>query len=167
MPKTVLTVNTKTAAIAFVMGATLISAPNWVTQQAPELQILSSTQICETAMPLLGFETLVGADIAALIKFRDLLRDWKRQRGATSSITAMSMLRPYQQIIGMGLDALPLILAELRSEADDPDQWFWALSIIAEANNLTPPQIGAHIQGDYQAMAQVWLDWGESHGYAG
>lgn len=167
MPKRVLTVNTKTAAVAFVMGATLISAPNWVTQQGNELQIISSTQICTTALPASGgFETIVGADIAALVKFRDLSLEWKRQRGATSSITAMSMLRPYQQIIGMGPDALPLILAELKGEADDPDQWFWALSIIAEANNLTPPLIGAHIQGDYQALAQVWLEWGEHQGYA-
>jgi len=83
-----------------------------------------------------------------------------------SSITGMSMLRPYQQIIGMGKDALPFILAELKEEADDPDQWFWALSIIAEANDLIPPQIGANVQGDYQAMAQVWLEWGGQQGYA-
>lgn len=165
MPRNILNVNTKTAAVAIMMGATLVSTSSWVTPQAAELQMLSSTQRSEMAMPLLGFEKLINADIAALIKFRDLSQEWKKQRGAMSSITAMSMLRPYQQIIGMGSDALPFILAELRREADDPDQWFWALSTIAEANNLAPPQIGVNIQGDYQAMAQVWLEWGESHGH--
>jgi hypothetical protein len=33
----------------------------------------------------------------------------------------MAMLPPYQQIIGMGPPAVPLILEELRRE---PDQWF-------------------------------------------
>lgn len=165
MGKNVLTVNTMTAA-AFVMAGTLLSSPSWVAQQAPYTQIGSNVQVVETALPLLGCEIIVGADIAAWVKFRKLRQEWIEQRGAMSSITAVSMLRPYQQIIGMGVDALALILAELKGEGDDPDQWFWALSIIAEANNLEPPQIGAHIQGDYQAMAQLWLEWGESHGYA-
>jgi len=165
MPKNILNVNTKTAAVAFFMGATLVSTSSWITPQAGELQMLPTTKI-EWRYRSIGVETFVNADIAALIKFRDLSREWKKQRGAMSSITGMSMLRPYQQIIGMGKDALPFILAELKEEADDPDQWFWALSIIAEANDLIPPQIGANVQGDYQAMAQVWLEWGGQQGYA-
>lgn len=165
MATNTLTVNTKTAAAAFVMGATLLSSPICVTQQNPTFQFASNVQIIDMAIPLLGFETIVGSDIAACLKFRNLHEEWKKQRGAMSSITAMSMLRPYQQIIGMGPDAIPLILNELKNEGDDPDQWFWALSIIAEANNLAPPLIDAQAQGDFQRMADAWLEWGQLHGY--
>lgn len=67
----------------------------------------------------------------------------------------------------MGRQAIPFILTELRAEGDDPDQWFWALNILAQANNLTPPKIAPEIVGDYQAMAQVWLEWGTQLRYVG
>ena len=41
----------------------------------------------------------------------------------------MTLLRPYQRIIGMGLPVVPLILEELERE---PDQWFWALEAITK-----------------------------------
>ena len=46
-------------------------------------------------------------------------------------LAQMAMLRPYQQIVGMGMIAVPLILEELHRE---PDQWFWALECITEEN---------------------------------
>jgi hypothetical protein len=101
------------------------------------------------------------------LRFQNLVDEWQRERGAMSSITEMSMLTPYQNIIGMGVDALPLILTKLKAEGDDPDQWFWALLTISEANDLNPPQIGEEDRGDFRKMAQIWLEWGKSQGYAG
>jgi hypothetical protein len=83
-----------------------------------------------------------------------------------SAIDDMSMLAPYQNIIGMGLDALPLILAQLKAEGDDPDQWFWALQTISEANDLEPPQVQPEDQGNFKKMADIWLAWSEAKGYA-
>jgi hypothetical protein len=163
MGKSVLTISTTAA--ASVIWATLVSSPLCFTQQVREIQAVSMTPFCE-ARPVYDFSIIVDTDIALRIKFGILREEWRNQRGAMSSITAMSMLRPYQKIIGMGPDAIPLILAELRAEGDDPDQWFWALSIIAEANNLTPPEIAPAHQGDYLAMALTWLGWGRSQGYA-
>lgn len=100
-------------------------------------------------------------------KFRQSVQQWREERGSMSSIDDMSMLTPYQNIIGMGTDALPLLLAQLKAEGDEPDQWFWALLTIAEANDLNPPQVAAEDQGDYQKMAKMWLEWGESRRYAG
>jgi hypothetical protein len=100
-------------------------------------------------------------------RFEALAQQWRAERGSMSSIDQMSILTPYQNIIGMGIDALPLILGRLRAEGDDPDQWFWALLTIAEANDLNPPQVAAEDQGNYQKMARAWLEWGESLGYAG
>lgn len=95
-------------------------------------------------------------------KFQLLASEWKVKRGAMSSITEMSMLEPYQRIIGMGHDALPFILSQLKTEGDDPDQWFWALKMITASDPVRPEH-----KGDYLAMAQDWIAWGESEGYVG
>lgn len=95
-------------------------------------------------------------------QFQGLVKEWKAARGATSSITEMSMLQPYQRIIAMGEGVVPLILAQLRSEGDEPDQWFWALRILTDANPVRPED-----QGDFLAMAKAWISWGESNVNAG
>lgn len=104
----------------------------------------------------------VDKNVKRWAQFQQLRSEWKVKRGAISSITGMSMLEPYQKIIGMGDDALPLILAQLRSEGDEPDQWFWALKMITGVDPVQPTD-----QGNFRAMAQAWLAWGESEGYAG
>src|SRR5579864_1791589 len=96
------------------------------------------------------------------LKFQNLVRQWRSQRGAFSSITEMAMLPAYQKIIGMGKDAIPLIVAQLRSEGDEPDQWFWALRAIADVN-----PINAEDRGNPVRMAQAWLKWASEEGYAG
>jgi hypothetical protein len=96
------------------------------------------------------------------MKFQELSREWRAKRGATSSITAMSTLEAYQKIIGMGESAVPLILAQLKAEGDEPDQWFWALRMITGANPVLPAD-----QGNFRAMAQAWIAWSESEEYAG
>ncbi len=88
-------------------------------------------------------------------QFQALRRDWTSQRGASSSLTDTSMLEPYQRIIAMGRTAVPLILAQLRAEGSEPDQWFWALRVITGANPVKPED-----QGDFRAMATAWIAWG-------
>ena len=95
-------------------------------------------------------------------KFRNLAEDWRAQRGIRSSITTMSMMPAYQSIIGMGEDAIPLIVAQLRAEGDDPDQWFWALKAITQADPVSPED-----RGDFAKMAQAWIQWAEDEGYVG
>ncbi len=79
-----------------------------------------------------------------------------------SSITEMSMLPSYQKLVGMGEVAIPLLLAELKSEGDEPDQWFWALKAITGIDPVKPED-----RGDFVGMARAWLKWGEDEGYAG
>ena len=57
----------------------------------------------------------------------------------------------YQQIIGMGDMALPLILREL---AREPDHWFWALHAITGADPVEPDA-----RGDVRKMAKAWIEW--------
>ena len=66
------------------------------------------------------------------------------------------MLRPYQQIIGLGPSVLPLLLRELARETD---HWFWALEAIAGQN-----PVPAEAVGNVAAMAEAWLAWGRREG---
>jgi len=68
----------------------------------------------------------------------------------------MALLKPYQEIIGMGKPAVPLILEELQNE---PDQWFWALEAITSENPV-PPEAA----GQVRLMAEAWINWGKQHG---
>jgi len=69
----------------------------------------------------------------------------------------MAMLKPYQQIIGMGAPVVPLILEELQRE---PDHWFWALEAITQENPVPKEALGKVLQ-----MAQAWVEWGKNQGY--
>ena len=90
-------------------------------------------------------------------RFQRLRSPWKEQSRYLSNTAQMSMLGPYQRIIGMGTAAVPLILEELRRE---PDYWFWALESITEAN-----PVAAEDAGRVQAMTAAWIRWGIERGY--
>ena len=136
------------------LGAAAVKAQGFRCDNPEESVVATSSPDC-----------MVDPGIEKLLNFQRLADEWRHQSASMSSVTAMAMLRPYQQIIGMGPAAIPFILTELKIEGDDPDQWFWALSTIAEANNLNPPQIKAEDQGDYHKMAQTWLEWGIAYSY--
>lgn len=88
-------------------------------------------------------------------EFHRLKELWRRERGATSSITIMATCPSYQGIIGMGETAVPLILRELENEGDQPDMWFWALKAITRDDPVSERD-----RGDMKAMADAWLSWG-------
>lgn len=90
-------------------------------------------------------------------RFQSLTATWRRETALRSSVTAVAMHPAYQQIIGLGEPALPLIFRELRRE---PDHWFWALQAITGENPI--PEENA---GDLEAMTIDWLAWAKTHGY--
>jgi hypothetical protein len=90
-------------------------------------------------------------------RFARLAADWKEQSRFLSNSAQIAMLQPYQRIIGMGLPVVPLILEELKRE---PDQWFWALEAITEANPVPQESLG-----NVRQMALAWIDWGRQHGF--
>src|SRR5438067_9872776 len=89
-------------------------------------------------------------------RFQRLAAEWKQRSRHMSNTAQMAMLRPYQQIIGMGREAVPLILEELQRE---PNQWFWALEAIT-AENPVPSEAA----GNVGLTAQAWIDWGRKQG---
>ncbi len=87
------------------------------------------------------------------VKLRD---QWKHESCYLSNTAQMALLWPYQQLIGMGMNAVPLILAELKRE---PDHWFWALEAITGEN-----PVSADDAGDVEASAKAWVAWGDREG---
>ena len=90
-------------------------------------------------------------------RFQRLAAQWKEQSRYLSNTAQMAMLKPYQQIIGMGWPVIPLILEELQRE---PNQWFWALEAITDETPVPPDAAGK-----VRLMAQTWVEWGKRHGW--
>ena len=98
------------------------------------------------------------ADAAQIARFQALVSEWRRDVAWTSSSSEMAMHPAYQQIIGMGQVAVPLLLRELEQH---PDHWFWALRAITGVDPVPPEH-----RGTLPEMAKTWLDWGRRQGYA-
>jgi hypothetical protein len=96
-------------------------------------------------------ETLPTADDDAG-RFQSLAQRWKKDTAHVSNIGKKALHPAYQEIIGMGKAAVPLLLAELRRE---PDDWFWALHAFTGAR-----PVPAECRGNLKAMADAWLQWG-------
>lgn len=92
------------------------------------------------------------------IKFSELKEEWETNTAHLSSITEIAMYPAYQQVIGMGKAAIPLILAELKKK---PGHWFWALKAITGEEPVLPEQ-----RGRMKQMAEARLRWGKEHGYS-
>ena len=85
-------------------------------------------------------------------RFRALVSDWKAQSRPLSNTIQMSLLRPYQQIIGLGRGVVPLILEEMTRQ---PGQWFWALEVITGDD-----PVPVTVRGNVRAMTDAWIEWG-------
>lgn len=105
-------------------------------------------------------KTAISHQLTEEATFGELVAQWRKERGVTSSITKMAMTPAYQRIIAMGARAVPLILKRLEAEGDEPDMWFWALQAITGADPVDPDE-----RGDMSAMAKRWLHWARANGY--
>lgn len=87
--------------------------------------------------------------VSAEERFRVLATQWHKETGMLSSPQEIYRHSAYQQIIGMGAEALPFILDDLR---ENDGMWFWALVAITGEDPC------AHEPSHAKARA-VWLDW--------
>lgn len=90
-------------------------------------------------------------------RFLILKTKWEAETAFLASITGISMHPAYQQIIGMGPTAIPLILSDLGKK---PGHWFWALKSITGEDPVLPEH-----RGNMKQMAEDWLRWGKENGY--
>jgi len=85
-------------------------------------------------------------------KFSELAEKWREETRYLSSVRDMVLHPAYQQIIGMGREALPFLFEELKRQ---PDHWFWALHAITGEDPVPPEE-----KGNVEAMTRRWLLWG-------
>jgi len=90
-------------------------------------------------------------------RFNRLAAEWKAGRGPHSTIAKMVIHPAYQQIIGMGNAAIPLLLKELEQR---PGHWAWALRAITGENPVPVSSRGKLIE-----TAKAWVKWGRDKGY--
>lgn len=111
-------------------------------------------------------ETLHPADLVTRImravddaeelrkRFNRLAAQWTAETGYLSSTTKMAEHPAYQEIIGFGLDVVPLILEELELRSG---HWFLALRSITEVDPV--PECD---RGNVEKMREAWLEWGKN-----
>lgn len=91
------------------------------------------------------------------LKFRTLLCIWEGETAHLSSVQQIVSHPAYQQMIGLGPAAIPLLLQALQQR---PDFLFAALFAIAEVNPVLPEH-----DGDVYSMAADWVRWGREEGF--
>ena len=91
-------------------------------------------------------------------EFRSLAETWYLDTLVLSSYFEKILHPSYQRILTLGDGAITLILRELQYM---PNDWFWALRILAHGAD----PVRAEQAGDLEAMADAWLEWGRSEGY--
>ena len=84
-------------------------------------------------------------------RFARLVAEWKVGRGHSSKLKDLAMHPAYQEIIGMGARAVPLLIEEMRER---PDQWDWALCAITGADPVSPES-----WGKLKEIAAAWVAW--------
>ena len=128
-----------------VFGATMMSV-------APIIPTFNVGQgLAQTIeRPLVSFS---GENSSITERFETLATQW-RSEAAVSSLPNFSASPAYQQIIGLGAGALPLILREL---AINGGHWFWALFAITGQD---PAASATNIA----SAREAWLQWGRDHG---
>ncbi len=92
-----------------------------------------------------------------IIRFNNLKSEWEESTAFISSITDIAMHPSYQQIIGMGPSAIPLILQEMLKK---PGHWFWALKSITGEDPILPEH-----RGRIKDMTEDWLNWAMEQRY--
>lgn len=92
-------------------------------------------------------------------RFNRLARQWRDDTQWLSSTTEIAMHPAYQAIIGMGPEALPMIVEDL---LENSGHWYWALKAISNEDPVPPSDRGA-----IKRMKTAWLRWAEQKGIVG
>lgn len=132
--------NSRRALMANAIGT------EWPSQQSREVRVYP-----------INVSDLVEADPSSSLatRFEALADEWEADTAFTSALNELVLHQNYQDIVGMGLPALPFIFERLK---ESPARWFWALRAIVghdvAANSATTAE-----------AAERWLAWGHDSGY--
>lgn len=101
--------------------------------------------------------THLAGESEIAVRFKTLAERWREDTHLASSVSGIFLHPAYQEIIGLGPAALPLILDDLARTRVD---WFWALRAISGENPVPPEE-----RGQIGRMTERWLEWGHRNGY--
>ncbi|MSU77700.1 MAG: hypothetical protein EXS16_06355 [Gemmataceae bacterium] len=102
-------------------------------------------------------ESITEPDAELAERFATLAETWRRETGHMSKMGRAAEHPAYREIIAMGEQAVPLMLADLEKE---PDHWFIALREITGASPVPEES-----RGKIKEMAAAWVAWGRANGY--
>jgi|GEM_PF-6017826 len=128
-------------------------------QRVTRTQHLDLGSLTVTLMSSDGSYVPLGETVSAEVEqaFRVHAERWYVDTLRLSSYFEKILHPDYQKILTLGMPVVSLILRELE---DMPNDWFWALQVLTEAD-----PVQEHQAGDMQAMADAWLGWGRDEGY--
>jgi hypothetical protein len=160
-------ISTAQRSTKFVVNASILRKTDerdWyvVSDDTNEFQAVAGSPADAVARFMLLTFTYPTRGLSALLRtpdnllFHNLVVQWHKERGATSSISEMAMCPSYQRIIAMGPTVIPLILRRMESEGDEPDMWFWALRVLTDVDPISESD-----RGDIAKMARAWLRWAQ------
>ncbi|MGH7686288.1 MAG: hypothetical protein ACREN2_05665 [Candidatus Dormibacteria bacterium] len=107
------------------------------------------------AGPLASELPRVSVTPATRAIFDYLATQWEQETLTAPSLERIVLNRAYQQIIGLGQDAIPLILGRLRESVG---HWTWALTAISRED-------AAAGEETLEGARRAWLRWGQRMGY--
>jgi hypothetical protein len=90
--------------------------------------------------------------------FRTLAAEWRAATRFASAPSAAAEHPAYRAVVGLGPEAVPLILAAL---AEAPDPWFAALRELTGDDPVPPAD-----RGRPATAAGRWVAWGRARGLA-
>jgi hypothetical protein len=90
-------------------------------------------------------------------KFKRLAAVWLAETAYVSSSSDLVGHPAFQEIVGMGMVVVPLVLRELENRTG---HWHRALKRITGADPVPPAD-----RGNIEKATEAWLRWGKEHGY--
>jgi hypothetical protein len=87
-------------------------------------------------------------------RFHRLADEWSREVSNVSSLTAMTSHPKYRQIVDMGWEVVPLLLADL-----EQNRRFW-LPALREITGIQP--FDPRDAGNSKRMTESWIKWGRN-----
>lgn len=134
---------------------------DWFNDDVPELieredqtwdivPVSTRVEMIDVAEFATSFLRRSNADVA--VAFELAANEWRADTATDGNAVAIVMHPAYQRIIGLGPQAVPLIIDALR---DEVDHWFWALGAIVGFDAAEGAQ-------SLVEAAQRWIDWYDS-----
>ena len=101
-------------------------------------------------------ELVLVKDDSTEKQFREYADKWYAETVRDSSITRILSNENYLRVIELGTPVVPFILKELQSR---PRPWFLVLRILTKHKD-----IGRGYPGNFEKMAEAWINWGKECG---